>query len=533
MLQPGAVLPRGYVVERVLGQGGMGSVYLAQQTQLGRYVAIKETILQLPDPREQGLAREQFHREAEILASLEHPGLVDVKDYFEEGDAQYLVMAFIDGETLESVVNRTPGFIPVAQVIEWGCQVCDVLTYMHEHEPPVLIRDVKPANIMLDANGRLRLIDFGIARSCLPQEETVAILKGAGTIGFAPPEQFVGTPTDARSDVYSLGATLYSLLTREVPPWSVTLATGTEPLHAPSVFNPAVSRELDGIILGMMALRKEHRCPSAAAAKEALLGLMRAPHPPSLPSPVPPVPPPVAQLAAPVPPPPPPVAPMPPAPPPVAHATPPRFCAECGSPMPLPQGPCPRCGWPVQGAFVAPPPSLPVPVGASVGTSPAPPCPRHKRLAWGMAATACLLGGLGLWTVVGPRAPSSSPSAAPVAASPMPAGSASPQASSPSADVEVSDVGMEVQTMTTEAATQMGIPFVAGARVTAVATGGAAAQAEFQKDDVITMMGFHRITQADDVASHLARRRRDASIMVRVVRGKDTRWLRLRPGTRR
>jgi serine/threonine-protein kinase len=272
MLSAGEVLQRGYVIDKVLGQGGMGAVYLARQNTLGgRRVAIKETTIRLDDAAVQAMVVEQFRKEAEILASIDHPNLVDVKDYFEENGSQYLVMAFIDGETLEEVLNRSPQGIPVEQVLAWMDQLCDVLMVLHEHQPPVIVRDLKPSNVMVDHSDRVRLIDFGIARvDDASGAKTSTFLKGAGTVGFAPVEQFGGGGTDVRTDVYALGATMYALLTRTIPPWSMHLATGEAVLRPPSSINPAVSPQLDAVIMRMMAVRRDQRFSSAREARSAM-----------------------------------------------------------------------------------------------------------------------------------------------------------------------------------------------------------------------------------------------------------------------
>lgn len=276
MLQPGATLHRGYVIEAVLGKGGMGAVYLARQNTLGgRRVAIKETTIQVEDPAVRSLVMEQFTREAHILAAIDHPNLVDVKDFFEENGAHYLVMAYIDGETLQQVLERSPGPLPIEQVLTWLDPLCDVLAVLHEHATPVLVRDLKPSNVMIDRNGRIRLIDFGIARvQDSASARTSHLLKGAGTVGYAPAEQFGGQGTDARADIYALGATLYALITRTVPPWSVHVATGEAVLKAPSTINPTVPPSLDAVVLRMMASRRDERYASVREARQALQGVL-------------------------------------------------------------------------------------------------------------------------------------------------------------------------------------------------------------------------------------------------------------------
>ncbi|HIQ04232.1 MAG TPA: serine/threonine protein kinase, partial [Anaerolineae bacterium] len=150
MLTPGSVLQSRYRIVKTLGVGGMGAVYLALDKRLAdREVAVKEMI---PDPNaslaEQTQAQQQFQREASLLASLDHPNLPKVYDYFSEGGKHYLVMDYVDGETLEDILKRTPGYLPESQVLDWAAQLCDVLTYLHTRQPPVIFRDLKPGNIM-------------------------------------------------------------------------------------------------------------------------------------------------------------------------------------------------------------------------------------------------------------------------------------------------------------------------------------------------------------------------------------------------
>lgn len=256
----------------------MGAVYLAQEVTLGvKRVAIKEMAVDIQDAERRRMALAQFHEEARILASLDHPGLVDVSHYFDEGGKQYLVMAYIDGQTLETLVNRNESFYEIHTVMDWLDQMCDVLEYLHTHDPPIIFRDLKPSNVMLDNRNRIRLIDFGIARS-FDQSKTVDFIKGVGTVGFAPLEQFGNSgSSDPRTDVYALGATAYSILTRSLPPSAVDLVTREVELVPPRRVNPAVSPALEAVILKMMALQKGDRYATMAQARDALRLAQSAP----------------------------------------------------------------------------------------------------------------------------------------------------------------------------------------------------------------------------------------------------------------
>ncbi len=284
MLAPGTFLQSRYRIVRTLGVGGMGAVYLAQDMRLAnRPVAVKELI---PDPSaspaEQAQAQQQFQWEASTLASLDHPNLPRVSDHFTEGGKHYLVMDYVDGETLEDIINRTPGFPLESQVLNWAMQLCDVLTYLHSRQPPVIFRDLKPGNIMIDRSGTVKLIDFGIARLFKPGKTTDTLKMG--TMGYAPPEQYAGRgQTDVRSDIYSLGATLHHLLTRRDPTQHPPFSFNTTP---PRSLNPAVSPHVEATIMKALAHDRAQRFQTASEMKQSLLGKM----PPGPPSPQPTVP---------------------------------------------------------------------------------------------------------------------------------------------------------------------------------------------------------------------------------------------------
>lgn len=224
-LQPGKILRERYEIVGLIGTGGMGAVYLADDERLdGRQCAIKETLLQPNLSAEAAqAARKQFHQEASTLARLDHPGLPKVSDYFSEGERDYLVMDFVPGQNLLEIVNdvRREGlFLDEQVVLTWIDQLCDTLTYLHSRQPPVLHRDIKPANIKLTPDNRVKLVDFGLVKPLDPDDPaTLTGLQGAGSLPYAPLEQYVDHlgHTDARSDLYALGATLYHLLTGCAP----------------------------------------------------------------------------------------------------------------------------------------------------------------------------------------------------------------------------------------------------------------------------------------------------------------------------
>ena len=281
MLAPGTVLQSRYHIIRTLGSGGMGAVYLAQDMRLAnKLVAVKEMI---PDPTassaEQAQAQQQFQWEASMLASLNHPNVPRVSDHFTEGGKHYLVMDYVDGETLEDILNRTPGFLLERQVVNWATQLCDVLTYLHSKQPPVIFRDLKPGNIMVDRSSTVKLIDFGIARLFKPGKTTDTLRMG--TMGYAPPEQYVGKgQTDARSDIYSLGATLHHLLTKRDPTLYPPFSFNTVP---PRRLNSAVSPHVEAAVMKALAYDRTHRFQTASEMKQSLLGRIPPGPPPATP----------------------------------------------------------------------------------------------------------------------------------------------------------------------------------------------------------------------------------------------------------
>lgn len=275
ILSPGTVLSGRYRIESVLGQGGMGSVYLARLNTLGdKPVAIKEMRLDTTgsgDKKMQEAAVAQFRQEAQFLANLEHPNLVQVSDFFEENGRSFLVMAYVKGQTLADMLKERRGAFPVQRVLEWATQLTAVLQYLHTQNPPILFRDLKPSNIMQDEAGRIRLIDFGIARVFNPEGATATFLQGMGSAGYSPLEQYQGAGgTDPRSDIYGLGATLYHLLTNRQPPSPVELVASGENMPSPRRWNPTLPPALEKVILKMLSIRKDERQNSMAEVQAAL-----------------------------------------------------------------------------------------------------------------------------------------------------------------------------------------------------------------------------------------------------------------------
>jgi eukaryotic-like serine/threonine-protein kinase len=266
----GQVIHNRYRIAALLGQGGMGDVYRAWDLSLKILVAIKENLDASPE------ALEQFGEEARLLARLSHPSLPRVIDYFTiPGQGDYLVMDYVEGEDLESLLARTPadpaGVQHLAEktVTPWMIQMCSALSYLHSQQPPVIHRDVKPANIKITPDGRAMLVDFGIAKRYDPQRATFLGAR-AVTPGYSPPEQYGGASTDPRSDIYALGATFYHLLSGQAPPESVQRVAGTTASLAPRASNPAISPAIEQVILKAMAVPMDQRYQSAAQFEAAL-----------------------------------------------------------------------------------------------------------------------------------------------------------------------------------------------------------------------------------------------------------------------
>jgi serine/threonine protein kinase len=279
-LDPGTTLYQRYRIVGLIGSGGMGAVYLADDTRLqGRRCAIKETqiLSSLSDEAIQAL-RDQFYREASTLARLDHPNLPKVSDYFSEADRDYLVMDYVPGPDLHQMAadaRHQGGFLDEPMVLAWTAQLCDALTYLHNQQPPVLHRDVKPANIKLTPEGRVKLVDFGLVKPLDADDpKTLTSLHGVGSLPYTPLEQYVDEVghTDPRSDVYSLGATVYHLLTGQAPPSAQARFLDPQALSPPRQVNPAISPEVEAAILSAMALHPHERPVSIKAWQSALVG---------------------------------------------------------------------------------------------------------------------------------------------------------------------------------------------------------------------------------------------------------------------
>jgi serine/threonine-protein kinase len=270
-LDPGSVLNSRYEIVRRIGGGGMGAVYLAKDRNLGDAPrAVKEMVEAHLDPAQHEKAIGDFKRESLLLTSLEHPCIPTIYDYFYDEPLSrfYLVMKFISGGDLASRLRTAPGGrIDEKTVADWGMQAADVLEYLHSRPKPIIYRDLKPANLMIDGNtGRVMLIDFGIARWVKQEEKGVTAV---GTMGYAPPELFGGR-VEPRSDVYSLGATLFHLLTGSDPQDNPLLIFDFQKNPRPRQIAPSISSEMEQILMRSVEYKLEDRFVSAGAMRDAL-----------------------------------------------------------------------------------------------------------------------------------------------------------------------------------------------------------------------------------------------------------------------
>lgn len=280
-LAPDRVLRERYRITGLIGQGGMGAVYMADDIRLeGRKTAVKEVSPETFGPSGDPLAEQarlQFHREASILARLDHPNLPKVSDYFSHNGRDYLVMDYVPGRDLKEIVDeaRAKGqFLDEKRVLAWAEQIGQALVYLHSQRPLVLHRDIKPANIKLTPSDQIKLVDFGLVKLVVPDDaRTVTVLQGRGTAAYTPLEQYGGDTghTDVRSDIYSLGATLYHLLTGQPPADAKERFLRPGVLLAPRSINPAISRSTEEVLLWALEMHPSARPASMAEFMDALL----------------------------------------------------------------------------------------------------------------------------------------------------------------------------------------------------------------------------------------------------------------------
>lgn len=270
-LQPGSVLVERYLIQDVIGVGGMGSVYRARDLHFPnvvKLVAVKEMINSAPDPLVRQTIVQNFEREANILVALNHPSIPKIFDYFSHDERAYLVLEFVNGKDLEAMLSETDRFFPEEQVLGWAVELCDVLSYLHSHKPePIIFRDMKPSNVMVNTRGNIVLVDFGIAKAFRVGQKGTMI----GTEGYSPPEQYRGEGSPL-VDIYALGATLHHLLTRRDPRLEAPFSFAERPIRQ---VNPGVSPEFEVVINTALQYDPADRFQSAEAMKEALMTVAR------------------------------------------------------------------------------------------------------------------------------------------------------------------------------------------------------------------------------------------------------------------
>ncbi len=274
LLSQGTVLEDRYEILRICGRGGMSTVYAARDLRfkhVERLCAIKEMHVVAPDNQTRVLRIANFEQEAAMLATLSHPAIPKIFDFFTDGGLIYLVLEFIDGQDLESLVEQQSDPLSEDTLISWGLQILDVLSFLHEHQPePIVFRDLKPSNIMLRVDGSLALIDFGIARTFQPMQKGTMI----GTEGYAPPEQYRGV-AEPRGDLYALGATLHHLATGSDPRSETPFTFEQRPARS---LNPELSQGFEEVLNGALAYSAADRFPSAAAMAQAFRRVLADDH---------------------------------------------------------------------------------------------------------------------------------------------------------------------------------------------------------------------------------------------------------------
>lgn len=271
MLEAGKVLQNRYRIEKPIGQGGMGAVYIATDERFASRVAIKETFF---SDKNYGKA---FEREARLLNNLRHPALPRVSDHFIEENGQFLVMEYIDGDDLSEKMQENGSAFALKDVLDWADQLLDALEFLHTQETPVIHRDIKPQNLKLTARGQIILLDFGLAKGSPTDasHKTAAHSVFGYSKNYASLEQMQGTGTDPRSDLYSLGATLYHLMTGKPPIDALTRAMTVlndekDPLPPANLMNERIPVKVAEILARAMALNANHRPESAMAMRKML-----------------------------------------------------------------------------------------------------------------------------------------------------------------------------------------------------------------------------------------------------------------------
>jgi eukaryotic-like serine/threonine-protein kinase len=268
VLRPGTILQERYRVVSTLGIGGFSTVYKARDLHfptVDKMCAIKEMVIFTADPNLRAQTIQSFEQEASMLAVLNHPAIPLVSDYFTKDDRSYLVLELVEGKNLEQWLDSATEPLDQTHALGWALQICEALVNLHSQKPqPIIFRDLKPSNIMLDNDNRIRLIDFGIAKLFEADQARGTMI---GTEGYTPPEQYRGEATPA-ADVYAFGATMHHLLTRQDPRQETPFTFDERPIH---ILNPQISAAFENIIMRCLAYDAKDRLPDAMVLKEELL----------------------------------------------------------------------------------------------------------------------------------------------------------------------------------------------------------------------------------------------------------------------
>lgn len=282
-IEIGTVLRDRYRLKDVVGHGGMGSVYLAEDLRLpGRLCAIKEVQPETnasPEARRQ--EHNQFLREASLLAQLDHPNLPKVSDFFAEGGRDYLVMDYVPGKNLKELIDdsRIRGrYLEVGKVNGWAQQIMDAVHYLHNQHPAILHRDIKPSNIKLTPDGRIKLVDFGLAKvMSTDNSSTITVIQGRGTAYYTPLEQYGAESehTNAKSDIYALGATLYHLLSGSPPPEAKERFLNPAVMRPLKTVNSAVPGRMSDAVDWGLEMHPDNRPDSVETFRKAFNGEVR------------------------------------------------------------------------------------------------------------------------------------------------------------------------------------------------------------------------------------------------------------------
>ena len=277
-LKSGEILRGRYRIKRIIGQGGMGSIYLADDVRLeGRQCALKEVEHDKTLPPELAReARDQFLREATVLARLDHPNLPKVSDFFSISNRDYLVMDYVPGKDLRALISEAHQenrFLAETNILNWSGQLANAISYLHSQNPPILHRDIKPSNLKITPDGLLKLVDFGLVKLLAPGEITITVMQGQGTALYTPLEQYGGDSghTDLRSDIYAFGATLYHLLTNEPPADARERFLNPSAFIPPRQINPDVSLRTERAILWAMSLHPDERPETVEFFRQSLI----------------------------------------------------------------------------------------------------------------------------------------------------------------------------------------------------------------------------------------------------------------------